>query len=73
MLLTDVLEQEEGRMEGQEEKVREKAYLLCKEYLQVCIFRPGKLGPYLLCKEYLQVCTFRPGKLGPLLHISVMR
>jgi hypothetical protein len=41
MLLTDVLEQEEGRMEGQEEKVREKAYLLCKEYLQVCTFRPG--------------------------------
>jgi hypothetical protein len=27
--------QEEGRMEGQEEKVREKAYLLCKGYLQV--------------------------------------
>ena len=44
MLLTDVLEQEEGRMEGQEEKVREKAYLLCKEYLQVCIFRPENLG-----------------------------
>jgi len=43
MLLTDVFGQEQqeeeeevGRMEGQEEKVREKAYLLCKEYLQVC-------------------------------------
>ena len=36
MLLTEcVVMQVVGRMEGQEEKVREKAYLLCKEYLQV--------------------------------------
>jgi hypothetical protein len=53
MLLTDVLDQEEeGRMEGQEEKVREKAYLLCKEYLQVCTFRPG-------IKSLVPCCIFQ--------------
>jgi hypothetical protein len=37
MLLTEVVlgGLEERSMEGQEEKVREKAYLLCREYLQV--------------------------------------
>jgi hypothetical protein len=38
MLLTEVVmlgKEVAGSMEGQEEKVREKAFLLCREYLQV--------------------------------------